>query len=208
MDFFRRLMDQLKQLKHLHTTLTHLPNTIPLGDERYNFVSWVPDPEDIELYGTSEAALNHALEVTFAPQGRKDESAPCPFELVEQGPGLVAVVDALTQAVRENPMSAVLEKWVNDLWWVAVYHYESAGQQVHETDHTILLSCHVDRFAHQIPTGPSNDTITSGSSSECIPNNTPEPSDPDGEMVTINVKDYVDIPEPKPRGPGGCPADP
>jgi len=150
MDFFSRLTDQLKQLEHLRIALTHLPDTtIPLGDEKYNFVSWAPDPEDIELYGSPEAALNHVLEVTFAPQGRKDKSAPCPFELVEQGPGLVAVVDALTQAVKEDPMSAVLEKWVNDLWRVAVYHYESAGQQVHETDSlTILLSCHVDCFVH------------------------------------------------------------
>ncbi|KAL4072410.1 hypothetical protein V8B97DRAFT_1844898, partial [Scleroderma yunnanense] len=122
MDFFHRLTNQLKQLEHLHTALTHLPNTIPLGDEKYNFVSWAPDPEDIELYGSSEAALNHALkDETFAPQGHKDESTPCPFELTEQGPGLVGVVDALTQAVKENPMSAVLKKWVNDLWWVAVY---------------------------------------------------------------------------------------
>ncbi|KAL4079708.1 hypothetical protein J3A83DRAFT_4211980 [Scleroderma citrinum] len=68
MDFFHRLTNQLKQLEHLHTALTHLPNTIPLGDEKYNFVSWAPDPEDIELYGSSEAALNHALKVTFVEQ--------------------------------------------------------------------------------------------------------------------------------------------
>ncbi|KAL4062607.1 hypothetical protein J3A83DRAFT_4077113, partial [Scleroderma citrinum] len=95
--------------------LTHLPNTIPIGDEKYNFVSWAPNPDDIRFYGSSESALNHTLEVAFAPGGCKDELAPCPFEFVEQGPDLIAVMDALTQGINQDPSSAILTKWINDL---------------------------------------------------------------------------------------------
>lgn len=83
MDFFRKLEGQLKKLKHLRAALTHLPDTIPIGQEKYNFVLWAPNPDDIEFYGSSESASNRTLEVAFAPGGRKDESAPCPFEFVE-----------------------------------------------------------------------------------------------------------------------------
>ncbi|KAG2080281.1 uncharacterized protein F5147DRAFT_661346 [Suillus discolor] len=77
-----------------------------------------------------EAALNNVLEVTFAPRGRKDESAPCPFEFQERGPGLVAVVDVLTAALNEFPDSVLLRKWVHDLWRTTIYHNECAKQAV------------------------------------------------------------------------------
>jgi hypothetical protein len=39
-----------------------------------NIEHFVPDPEKVEEYGSAEAAVNNALEVTlFVPQGRKDE---------------------------------------------------------------------------------------------------------------------------------------
>ncbi|KAL4072409.1 hypothetical protein V8B97DRAFT_1917193 [Scleroderma yunnanense] len=53
--------------------------------------------------------------------------------------------------------------------------------------------------------------MTFESSQEHILNKTPELSDlndEDGKMVTINVKDYINIPEPKPHSPGGHPANP
>ncbi|KAG2072267.1 hypothetical protein BDR04DRAFT_1096860 [Suillus decipiens] len=51
-----------------------------LGNLKYRFKNFAPGPEKVELY---EAALSNALEATFTPKGRKDESAPCPFELQE-----------------------------------------------------------------------------------------------------------------------------
>ena len=68
----------------------------------YHSKDWVPDPEEVETYGTSEAALNHALEVAFAPDGQKDETVPYPFKFEEQGPGLVAVVDTLMPTELDN----------------------------------------------------------------------------------------------------------
>ncbi|KAG1836883.1 hypothetical protein DFJ58DRAFT_917524 [Suillus subalutaceus] len=68
-------------LERFEAALSHLPDNIPLGNQRYNFEHFSPDPVKIELYGTSEAAVNHELEVT---------SAPCPFEYEERGPGLIA----------------------------------------------------------------------------------------------------------------------
>ena len=84
----------------------------------------------METYGTSEAALNHALEVAFAPGGRKDEIAPYPFKFEEQGPGLIALVDALIMELDKLPGSAVLQKWVHDLWRTTVYHYKSVNLPV------------------------------------------------------------------------------
>ncbi|KAG2754086.1 hypothetical protein P692DRAFT_20721415, partial [Suillus brevipes Sb2] len=93
----------------LETALSHIPDNIPLGNQRYNFEHF-SDPEKIELYGTSEAAVNQELEVTFAPKGRRDDSAPCPFEFEERGPGLVAVVKVLRDVLHEYPNSAILQK--------------------------------------------------------------------------------------------------
>ena len=82
------------------------------------------------MYGTSEAALNHALEVAFAPGGQKDETALYPFKFEEQGPGLVAVVDTLMTKLDKFPGSLVLQKWVHDLWCTTVYHYNSVNLPV------------------------------------------------------------------------------
>jgi hypothetical protein len=74
--------------------LFHLPDCkLPLGNQRYNFEHFSPPPDKIELYGTSEAAINHELEVTFAPKGQRGDAAPCPFGFEECGPGLVAVIN-------------------------------------------------------------------------------------------------------------------
>ncbi|KIK33072.1 hypothetical protein CY34DRAFT_813851, partial [Suillus luteus UH-Slu-Lm8-n1] len=121
MNFFDDVGRNDALLSHLRTVLAQLPDSIPLGNSKYNFEYYAPDPDKVELYGSTEAALNNALEVTFAPRGRKDESAPCPFEFQERGPGLVAIVDVLTTALNEFPNSALLQKWVGDLWRTAEY---------------------------------------------------------------------------------------
>lgn len=130
MNFFDDVGRNDALLSHLRTVLAQLPDSIPLGNSKYNFEYYAPDPDKVELYGSTEAALNNALEVTFAPRGRKDESAPCPFEFQERGPGLVAIVDVLTTALNEFPNSALLQKWVGDLWRTAEYHYKCAKQSV------------------------------------------------------------------------------
>ena len=111
-----------------------LPESLPLSKSsdgaKYNFQYYIPDPEKVELYGTTKAALNNALEVTFAPNGRKGNDAPCRFEFTEHGPGLTAVVDALKTELGKVPGSAMLGKWVEDLLQVAEYHYRIAGIQV------------------------------------------------------------------------------
>ncbi|KAI6143942.1 hypothetical protein BKA82DRAFT_4017174 [Pisolithus tinctorius] len=118
----------LKSLEELCAALSHLPEAIPFGSSHYQFETYTPDPDDIELYGTTEAALNHTLEVVFAPNGRKDDSAPCPFKFHEQGPGLIAVVDVIAMELHVSPNSAVLQKWIRDLWRAAKYHYMLANQ--------------------------------------------------------------------------------
>ncbi|KAG2122110.1 hypothetical protein DEU56DRAFT_832815 [Suillus clintonianus] len=130
MSFFHDVVRNDARLNHLRTALTQLPHSIPLGNSKYNFEHYVPDPDRVELYGSTEAALNNVLEVTFAPRGRKDESALCPFEFEERGPGLVAVVDVLTAALNQCPNSALLQKWLRDLWRTTVYHYNCAKQSV------------------------------------------------------------------------------
>jgi len=130
MSFFNTVSRNDTKLQRLQSALTHLPDCIPLGNSKYHFEHFVPDPEKVEEYGSAEAAVNNALEVTFAPQGRKDESAPCPFEFQECGPGLITVVDVLAITLQEYPQSALLHKWTDDLLCAAVYHYKSANMTV------------------------------------------------------------------------------
>ena len=72
--------------------LSRLPNTIPTS---YDFLDYKPDPEKIELFGCEESAfkLNNVLEITLAPDGCKP--GPNPFEILEKGPELLAVVAVL-----------------------------------------------------------------------------------------------------------------
>ena len=79
--FFGDLDRVTQHLNCLCTLLSHLPESLPLSESpegaNYNFQYYFPDPEEVELYGTTEAALNHTLEVTFAPNGRKGNDTPC-----------------------------------------------------------------------------------------------------------------------------------
>ena len=90
--FFGDLDRITRRLNHLHTLLSHLPESLPLSESpdgvKYNFQYYIPDPAKVELYGTTEAALNNALGVTFAPNGRKGNDAPCRFEFTEPGPAI------------------------------------------------------------------------------------------------------------------------
>jgi hypothetical protein len=71
MDFFNNVERNDARLSHLRTVLAQLPDSIPLGNSEYNFEHYAPDPDKVELYGSTEAALNNALEVTFAPEVRR-----------------------------------------------------------------------------------------------------------------------------------------
>ncbi|KAI9567454.1 hypothetical protein HD554DRAFT_2107320 [Boletus coccyginus] len=105
--FFTDLASVTPRLDHLRLVLSHLPDSIPLAEnsaQRYDFRFYEPDPEKVELYGITEAALDNALEVTFTPNSRSlGDDAPCRFEFLERGPGLVAVVDALERELHKTP---------------------------------------------------------------------------------------------------------
>jgi hypothetical protein len=137
MGFFTDLDRITRSLNHLRTLLSHLPESLPLSESpdraKYNFQYYIPDPKKVELYGTTEAALNNALEITFAPNGRKGNDAPCRFQFAEHSPGLVAVADAIETELGVTPSSAILRKWVEDLLQVAEYHYRASGIQVSMT---------------------------------------------------------------------------
>lgn len=96
-------------LNRLRNCLSSLPTNIPQSNHHYNFSLYAPDPEEAEDFGV-DGALNHALEVTFCPGGRKDG-----ITFLEQGPGLTAVVDVLRKYNNDYPKHAVLQKWVHDL---------------------------------------------------------------------------------------------
>lgn len=69
----------------------NIPDSIFLGNSKNHFGSFAQSSEKIELYGSTEAALNNALEVAFAEGAAKSlQCASCPFEFQERGPGLVA----------------------------------------------------------------------------------------------------------------------
>ena len=100
--------DHLETLKIL---LLDLPDSVPNSSQFYCFTNYKPDPEKVEDFGGEDCAVNHALEITFCPQGRRDG----PIVLKEKGPGLVSVVDVLDQWTQAYPSSVVLQRWVFDL---------------------------------------------------------------------------------------------
>lgn len=105
------------ELRKLRTLLQDLPRALPHGNQRYNFDHFSPDPEKTEDFGGEDCAVNHALEITFCPGGRRNG----PILLQEQGPGLVAIVNVLHKYIHAYPSSAVLQKWIFDLMDGAKY---------------------------------------------------------------------------------------
>jgi len=100
--------DQLETLKILLLTF---PDSVPNGNQFYCFGDFELDPNKVEDFGGADCTVNHALEITFCPQGRRDG----PIILKEKGPGLVSVVDVLDNWIQAYPDLAVLQKWVFDL---------------------------------------------------------------------------------------------
>jgi hypothetical protein len=95
--------ESLESLEHV---LSNLPDMVPSPGNIYEFWGFLPNPGLVELFGTWEAALSNALEVMFAPQGHI--AGPNPFLLIDQGPGLVAVILVLLDFIKEFPQSAIL----------------------------------------------------------------------------------------------------
>ena len=118
--------DVSHDLQYLRHLLSNLPNTVPCcNTSLYDFCNFEPDPQLVELYGTNKAAVNNVLKVTFAPQGWTD--GPSAFLPLDQGPGLVAIVDVLCRSICEFLQSAILKKWLEDLVKVAIYEFETGG---------------------------------------------------------------------------------
>ncbi|KAG2043118.1 hypothetical protein BDR03DRAFT_500645 [Suillus americanus] len=70
------LREQVSRPSERLHLFAHLPDCISLGNSKYHFENFAPDPEKVELYSSTEAVLNNALEVTCAPRAIvKDESA-------------------------------------------------------------------------------------------------------------------------------------
>jgi hypothetical protein len=62
------LPEAQNELKKLHHYLTNLPTTLPNTSEVYAFEKFMWDPEKAEDFGGIDSAINHALEIIFAPK--------------------------------------------------------------------------------------------------------------------------------------------
>lgn len=91
------LNTKLLLLAHL---LRGLPDTLPLGNDFYQFENYEPSQEDCERFESDEFAVNNDLERRLCPNGRKDG-----LVLRERGPGLVAVASVLRQYTIQSFMA-------------------------------------------------------------------------------------------------------
>jgi hypothetical protein len=90
MSFFETVISiDTSLLERPKIAFSHLPDSIHLGNQKYSFEHFSPDPEKSELCGTSEAAINQELEMTFATKGQRGNSPPYRFEFGEPISGLV-----------------------------------------------------------------------------------------------------------------------
>ncbi|TBU55402.1 ribonuclease H-like domain-containing protein [Dichomitus squalens] len=119
-----------ERLDELGRVLENLPHSLPepkLEDSRFQFANYVPDPDDVDIFGTPDAAINHALEVVFGWEARSQGVLP----IAERGKGVCSLVDALRAYQRhcKNPESdAILGKWIEDIWEGAKVAYSTADE--------------------------------------------------------------------------------
>jgi len=98
------------QLYKLWHHLECLPESLPSSGFHF-FQSFVPNPENVEDFGSVEAAVNHALEISLCPRGRQSG----PIILKEHGPGILAIVEVLDKYNKKFPKSTIMQKWISDL---------------------------------------------------------------------------------------------
>lgn len=128
-----QLISVSQRLLGLQHILQNLPSSLPEPDiyhSRFQFVDYVPDPEDVDMVGTPEGAINRALEITFGWEARLKGLLP----IEERGRGICSLVDVLRayQQCCQDPESgdAILAKWIDDIWEGACQAYLQAGQVV------------------------------------------------------------------------------
>jgi len=98
------------QLYKLQCHLECLPESLPSSGFHF-FQTFVPDPEKVGDFGSVEAAINHALEISLCPGGQQSG----PIILKEHGPGILAIVEVLDNYNKKFPKFTIMQKWISDL---------------------------------------------------------------------------------------------
>lgn len=114
------------RLDYLLLLLQNLPpRHIPLGNQHYQFSRYSVNDDDVELTGSTQGALNRALELAF---GNRVQG---PVQFAERGPGLEAVVEVLQKYITgDDGENILLWKWVEDLSLASCAAYKAAGKQL------------------------------------------------------------------------------
>ena len=104
-------------LRELDKLISQLPPRIPVADAnkpRYDFVDFRIEAGDYDVYGSEAKALCHKLTWAFTPGGLKENMFP-PFLILEQGPGLSAVTQALQSVISRCGPDCEIENWIRAL---------------------------------------------------------------------------------------------
>ncbi|KIK94879.1 hypothetical protein PAXRUDRAFT_141985, partial [Paxillus rubicundulus Ve08.2h10] len=112
-----------KRLDTLQHYLSNLPDVLPLpepGLANYNFDLFGISAEDIKDYG-EVGTINCQLKISFGSR----HNGPIP--LAKCGPGLVQVVKVLSTYLLKDPISAILQKWVDGLTISAKISFDTNG---------------------------------------------------------------------------------
>ncbi|KZW01720.1 hypothetical protein EXIGLDRAFT_760625 [Exidia glandulosa HHB12029] len=118
------------KLDYLTLLLSNLPGTIPTASTVYVPYRYAPDPDWVEQIGCVKGALNRQLKIVFGPRCDA-QGKPRMVVFVEQGPGLVALVDHLRTFLVEMapaPADGILVIWVDNLITSARGSFVLAGQ--------------------------------------------------------------------------------
>lgn len=121
------ISDRLDELQQI---LENLPDTLPVPEHSaFCFTNYTPDESMVDLIGTREGAINHALEIAFGHEACSKGTLP----ITERGPGVCSLVHVL-RMYRDfcpNPDSdAILSKWINDIREGTQAAYRLAGKEV------------------------------------------------------------------------------
>ncbi|KAI0643696.1 ribonuclease H-like domain-containing protein [Trametes meyenii] len=189
-------------LDALRLILENLPDSLQDVEksDQFPFIGFVPDPIEVEEYGSIPSAINHALEISLGWKSRSTGDGIIPIN--ERGKGVCSLVDVLKLWASNCPSpdsDGVLLKWITDIRAGAEKAYTLAKKPLPSNQQDVLVkrpAATLDGFFKN--SGTINERARTATVKRKRSHSRSDSEDDDSELqdrsATVRRQDLVDVP--------------